>query len=66
VYDIVEELNLSPENVQDDEFAWKVVEKERNEVENVVIEGYVPEKEIEVLENNMLAWQKIWKEKRKS
>ena len=31
---------------------------------NVVIEGYVPGKEIEVLENNMQAWQKIWRGKK--
>jgi len=28
---------------------------------NVVIEGYVPDREIEVLENNINVWQKIWK-----
>jgi len=32
---------------------------------NVVIEGYVPGREIEVLENNFNIWQKIWKIKRK-
>ncbi|HDK28136.1 MAG TPA: sugar phosphate isomerase/epimerase [Candidatus Atribacteria bacterium] len=31
---------------------------------NVVIEGYVPGKEIEVLENNINIWQKIWKDKK--
>jgi len=31
---------------------------------NVVIEGYVPGREIEVLENNFNIWQKIWKTKR--
>lgn len=31
---------------------------------NVVIEGYVPGKEIEVLENNFNVWQKIWNAKR--
>ena len=31
---------------------------------NVVIEGYVPGREIEVLENNINIWQKIWKDKK--
>ena len=31
---------------------------------NVVIEGYVPGREIEVLENNFNIWQKIWKKKK--
>lgn len=31
---------------------------------NVVIEGYVPGREIEVLENNFNIWQKIWKGKK--
>jgi len=31
---------------------------------NVVIEGYIPDKEIEVLENNFDVWQKIWKKKK--
>jgi len=31
--------------------------------QNVVIEGYIPNKEIEVLENNFDVWQKIWKKK---
>jgi len=31
---------------------------------NVVIEGYVPGREIEVLENNFNIWQKIWKDKK--
>ena len=31
---------------------------------NVVIEGYVPDREMEVLENNIHVWQKIWKNKK--
>jgi sugar phosphate isomerase/epimerase len=31
---------------------------------SVVIEGYVPDKELEVFENNINVWQKIWKKKK--
>lgn len=38
VYNIVEELDLSPENVQDDDFTWGVIEQERQFAENTAVE----------------------------
>lgn len=38
VYNMVEELDLSPENVQDDDFTWGVIEQERQVAENTAIE----------------------------
>lgn len=31
---------------------------------NVVIEGYIPGRELEVLENNLAVWKRIWNEKK--
>ncbi|MFC1625251.1 hypothetical protein ACFL15_02675 [Patescibacteria group bacterium] len=38
LYNVIEELDLSPENVQDDEFMWGVIEQERQVVEDAVVE----------------------------
>jgi hypothetical protein len=38
VYNVVEELDLSPENVQDDEFVWGVIEQEREFAEGTAQE----------------------------
>lgn len=39
IYNMVGELDLSPENVQDDEFTWKTIEGEREEVEDIIVKG---------------------------
>jgi len=40
IYSMIEELDLSPENVQDGDFTWKVVEEGgREEVEDVIVKG---------------------------
>jgi hypothetical protein len=38
IYGVVEELNLSPENVQDDVFVWSVLEQERQFAEDTAVE----------------------------
>ena len=38
VYNIVEELDLSPENVQDDDFTWGVIEQERQVADDTAVE----------------------------